>query len=71
MTMESDLEGALAEARTARSQRQSPAALTKRVEEAGSPIEPAVVFGKLNINFFFNVLVLAKFIKLKPVEQFG
>ncbi|MCA6116817.1 MULTISPECIES: hypothetical protein [Bradyrhizobium] len=37
-----------------RSQRQSPAALTKKVEEAGSLIEPAVLFGKPNINFFLQ-----------------
>lgn len=69
MTTESDLEAALAMARTELSQWQSPAAFIKRVGEVDSLIESAVLFTKPNINFLFDALVLAEFLKLKRVEQ--
>jgi hypothetical protein len=51
MTTESDLDAALAKARTELSQWLSPAAFIKLVQEIDSLIESAVLFAKPNINF--------------------
>jgi len=69
MTTESDLEAALAKAKTELSRWHSPAAFIKRVQEMDGLIESAVLFTKPNINFLFDALVLAEFVKLRPVEQ--
>jgi hypothetical protein len=69
MTTESDLEADLVKARTELSRWQSPAAFIKRVEEIDSLIDSAVLFTKPNINFLFDALVLAEFVKLRRVEQ--
>jgi hypothetical protein len=48
---------------------QSPGDFVKTVEAADGLLESAVLFNKANINFLFDALVLAAFVKLLPPRE--
>ena len=69
MVTEDEIDATLAKAHTALAEWQVPEAFIKKVETLDGLLESALLFNKSNMNFVLDAMVLAEFVKLRPVRQ--